>query len=342
MPGKEFTEPVPVLDDQGRPLNFGWSRSPLFIYDPTLIRSPRRRVSESDRYIFFSSTHLIILEVLDNGILGYVGLSVVSLRDKKRTTQTYLIPFPLGSFNLSRESEKGQMKLYTHKSMLDFTSLGRGIRLIRADIPRFGHHRRLRGELVLSPPEGAESMMTNMSWRMSRHAFRCLRHSPWYTVEGVIQFGAQEIVFTRGNSWGIFEWNRGIRPRQDVRYWAAGVGAVEGVLAGFNVGYDGADSSQGTENAFFLNGKLHKLDQVTFHIPPSNWLLPWRFTSNDNRLEMTFMPHQERSENQRLFLCSHKRRQVCGFFTGTVILDNGESFEFRNLTGFAERRKTQL
>jgi hypothetical protein len=108
------------------------------------------------------------------------------------------------------------------------------------------------------------------------------------------------------------------------------------------VGYSQADFPQGTENGFFVDGVLHKLDQVTFHIPMSNWLSPWRFTSNDNRLEMTFYPHQERIDRQRLFVYSSARRQVFGFFSGKVQLDDGYIVEFNNLTGFAERSKLRF
>jgi hypothetical protein len=181
-----------------------------------------------------------------------------------------------------------------------------------------------------------------MPWRGEKNAFRCARRSPWYIVEGVIQFGASELVFSPGNGWGIYEWNRGVRSRRDVRFWAAGCGQSNGRLASFSIGYDSADQSLGTENGFFLDGRLHKLDQVTFHISPHNWLLPWRFTSNDNRLEMIFSPHQERAESHRFFIHSLKQRQVCGFFSGQAVLDSGEIFEFQHIMGFAERRKTRF
>jgi hypothetical protein len=116
----------------------------------------------------------------------------------------------------------------------------------------------------------------------------------------------------------------------------------EDKLIGLSVGYSSADSSQGTENAFFVDGKLHKLDQVTFNIPPTNWLAPWRFTSNDNRLEMTFTPHQERIERRRLFFHYSTRRQLCGFFSGKAVLDDGAEIEFQNITGFTERNKMRF
>ncbi|MDR1863106.1 MAG: DUF2804 domain-containing protein [Treponema sp.] len=342
MVQNEIERRVPVLDETGKPGNFGWSRRPSFLYDPALIRSPRRSVCESDRYVFFSPTHLVILEILDNGYLGYTGMSVISLKDKKRSTQAFVVPFSLGSFDLGGDSDSGTLRVERKKSALTFSAMEGGARIIKADMPRFGRRRSLRGEVVFTPPAGSESLVTNMPWRRDKAAFRLSRRSPWYRAEGVIQFGAQELVFSGGNSWGIFDWNRGVRPGADVSFWASGCGLSGGAQAAFSIGYGSADSSLGTENAFFLDGRLHKLDQVTFHISPFNWLLPWRFTSSDGRLEMVFAPHQERSESHQMFFHYLKRRQVFGFFSGKVILDGGSEFEFRNIAGFAERKKTRF
>jgi hypothetical protein len=341
MTQHEIVEPVSVLDETGRPVNFGWARSPLFFYNPALIRVPHSRIAESDRYIVFSATHMISFEISDNGYLGYIGVSVISLRDKKRSTQAYTIPFPLGSFGCPSNSDAGSTRVQYKNSALDFIVMKGGARIIKVDIPKFGHHRNLRGALVLSEPPGAESMVNNINWRGEKNAFRYFRSSPWYIAEGVMQFGGSELVFTKDNAWGILDWSRGVRPRADVHYWAAACGMSGGRQIGFNVGYGLADSSHGTENAFFLEGKLHKLDQVTFNIPPVNWLEPWRFTSNDKRLEMHFIPHQERYERNRLFFYSIKRRQVCGSFSGKVVFEDGADLEFHNITGFAERKKTR-
>jgi hypothetical protein len=108
------------------------------------------------------------------------------------------------------------------------------------------------------------------------------------------------------------------------------------------VGYGSSDSGLGTENAFFVDGRLHKLDQVTFHISPADWLEPWRFTSNDKRLEMTFIPHQERNERHQMFFHYLSRRQMIGSFSGKIRLDTGEELEFHDLTGITERRRTRF
>ena len=341
-PQHEITGAVSVLSHAGEPQYFGWSRQPGLFYDPELSWAQRRRMSESDRYIVFNPTHLVIFEIRDDGFLGHAGITLVSLRDKKRTTQIFQNLFSIGLCEMPTGSEAGPTRYRRRQASLDFIPMGGGARIIKADIPKFGHHRSLRGELVLTEPVMAESLVTNMPWRDAKNAFRYSRRSPWYTVEGVIQFGTTEIVFTRGKAWGIFDWNRGVRPGADTRCWAAACGMGEGRLTSFSVGYSSADASAATENAFFVDGKVHKLDQVTFHIPPANWLDPWRFTSNDSRLEMTFTPHQERHERRRLLFHSSTRRQVCGFFSGTAILDDGSLIQFKQITGFAERDKMRF
>ncbi|MDR2245747.1 MAG: DUF2804 domain-containing protein [Treponema sp.] len=343
MPQIEMSAPLPVLDETGRPVNSGWARSSLFVYNAVLSQGLTQRILASDRYIVFSPTHLILLEILDGGYLGYAGISIVSLKDKKRSTQIFQTLIPLGSPGLPDSDEGGPVKFQRKKrANIEFIPMAAGVRLIKVDVPKFGHHCYLRGALVLSPPARAESLVTNMSWRAENNAFVLSRRSPWYIAEGVMQFGTAELIFTKGNAWGILDWNRGSRPRSDVRYWASACGMSGIRQVGFSVGYGSADGSAGTENAFFVDGRLHKLDQVTFHISPANWLDPWRFTGNDNRLEMTFNPHQERVERHRFAFHSLNRRQICGAFSGKVILDDGKELEFRNITGIAERRKTRF
>ncbi|MDR2964857.1 MAG: DUF2804 domain-containing protein [Treponema sp.] len=339
MEQKEICSPLSVLDDSGEPQNFGWSRQPSFFYDPAMVFMPRHRISESDRYIVQNPTHLVTFEIRDDGWLGYMGVSIISIRDKKRSTQAFSTPFPLGTYELPTSSVTGSVKWRKKKTHLDFVSMEDGVKIIKADIPQYGRHRSMRCQLVLMEPKDAQSLVTNQPWRNEKNAFRYTRCSPWYFVEGVIQFGGAEIIFTRGNGWGILDWNRCVRPAADIRYWASASGTIGSRQLSFCVGYSQADFSLGTENGFFVDGILHKLDQVTFHIPLSNWLSPWRFTSNDNRLEMVFVPHQERIDRRRLFFYNSTRRQVCGFFSGKVVLDDGSIVKFHNLTGFAERSK---
>jgi hypothetical protein len=157
-----------------------------------------------------------------------------------------------------------------------------------------------------------------------------------------MQMGNQDIVFTRGNAFGVFDWTRAARPKRDLRYGARGCGIFKKKQISFSLGYSTADTGAATENAFFLDGKLHKLDQVTFQISPKDWLLPWHFTSADGKIEMIFRPLADETVHSRIFFHSIGLHQFFGYFSGKVLQDDGEFFVFRNITGMTERRKSRL
>ncbi|MDR2841682.1 MAG: DUF2804 domain-containing protein [Spirochaetaceae bacterium] len=340
MPQIEFEEPSPIFDDVGKPINFGWSRYPVFKYSPALIWAPRRLITESERYFIFSPTQLFVFEIYDGGLSGHIRTVAVHLLDKKIFVKTEKLTFPMGGLELPDDTEAESVRLKNRTALIEFIIMNKESKIIKVDIHDLKHHSPLRGEVVLTRPLTSQSMVSNSPWNNEKNCFQLLRCSPCYAVEGVMQFENTSVVFTDRNSFGIYESKRAVRPAQDLHYWACGCGFYEDRQIGFSIGYGLADSSFGTENAFFVQGKLHKLDVVTFKIPHSNWLLPWYFTSSNNRLEMTFTPVQFYTNKLYLLVYSYRIVQAFGFFSGKVVLDDGSVFNFKNITGFAERRKS--
>jgi hypothetical protein len=78
VPQNEVSSELPVVDCAGRPANFGWSRRPSFTYDPAALWTPRRDVSEADRYAVFNPTNTVIFEVRDDGLTGSMCVTVAS------------------------------------------------------------------------------------------------------------------------------------------------------------------------------------------------------------------------------------------------------------------------
>jgi len=112
---------------------------------------------------------------------------------------------------------------------------------------------------------------------------------------------------------------------------------VDNSLFGFNIGYGFGDTGKATENGMFYNGKIHKLEEIQFHIPEDNYLDPWRISSSDNRFEMKFIPVIDRNSKTKVFILESDQHQVFGYFTGTAILDNGKIIELDRFFGFAEK-----
>ena len=342
MQETEVKKTVSVLDDNGTPINFGWAKSPFFEFDSSLLRSRPFNISYSDRYILVSRNNIVVLELMDDGYLGEMKAELLFLNNNKHITFSNKVPFSLGSFELPNENDSRSIKIQHKKNMFNFAAREGGIRIIKLDISNMARNLPgIRGQIVLSPPDEAESLFTHMPWKGRRKSFIYSRCSPWFSAEGVIQYGTKEIVFSSGEGWGILDWNRGVRPRNDLRFWASGSGKYNNRQTSFCVGFNSADSSYGTENAFFIDGKMHKLNQVSFHIP-SERNAQWRFTSNDMRLEMFFNPLQELDENHRLLFYSLKRRQFFGYFSGRIILEDDEEFHFDKILGMTERKKNRL
>lgn len=106
---------------------------------------------------------------------------------------------------------------------------------------------------------------------------------------------------------------------------------------GFNIGYGFGDTSAATENILFYDGKGHKLDDVTFHIPEEDYMKTWMFTSSDGRFEMEFVPVLDRSASLSAFIVSSDQHQVFGRMSGKAVLDDGRFIELKDFMCFAEK-----
>ena len=68
-----------------------------------------------------------------------------------------------------------------------------------------------------------------------------------------------------------------------------------------------------------------------------DYLKPWKFTSDDRRFELDFIPVIDRASCTDFKVLKSDQHQVFGNFSGTVVLDDGSPIQIRNLFGFAEK-----
>ena len=120
-------------------------------------------------------------------------------------------------------------------------------------------------------------------------------------------------------------------------FWGSGNTAIDGHVFGWNIGYGFGDTSAASENILFYDGTAHKLDDVVFHIPESGYMDPWRFSSSDGRVEMTFKPVLDRAACMDFKLIASDQHQVFGRMSGKAILDDGTEVNIRDVMCFAEK-----
>jgi len=102
MPQQEIGEPTVLLDGKGQLEKRGWARAPLFWYDRSLIRSPQRRILESDRYVVFSDRFALLFEVFDGGYLGEISVTVANFSEKVPKPTVFVFPFLLVPWHYRR------------------------------------------------------------------------------------------------------------------------------------------------------------------------------------------------------------------------------------------------
>jgi hypothetical protein len=81
---------------------------------------------------------------------------------------------------------------------------------------------------------------------------------------------------------------------------------------------------------------MTKVDMANFEYDNHDLYKPWRITSSDGRVDLTFNPETERGEAVNALLIKSKFIQLMGTFDGTLITADGEKIEIKGLPGWAE------
>ena len=157
-------------------------------------------------------------------------------------------------------------------------------------------------------------------------------------ASGRVKKGEETYIFNHDDSFGVLDWGRGVWTRKNTWFWGSASGRLrDGTSLGWNIGYGFSDRSYASENIIFYNNIGHKLDQIEFHFDKSDYLKPWKFSSNDGRFEMNMKPILDRNSKINLLLIKSVQHQVFGYFSGFFILDDGTKIEVKDLLGFAEK-----
>ena len=192
------------------------------------------------------------------------------------------------------------------------------------------------GDAIVAAGAGDDSIVMSTPFER-RHAFYYNEKVVCMPASGSLQYGDRALVFSPADCFGTLDWGRGVWTYRNSWYWGGGAGMVGGRRFGFNIGYGFGANDRATENALFVDGRLHKLEGVIFHVDDSDYLRPWRFDSSDGRFEMDFEPLLDRSARINLLVLKTDQHQVFGRYSGTAVLDDGERLEVRDLPGFAEK-----
>ncbi len=332
----EIISPARLLNSDGVPNNPGWSRDLILEYSRNDIKAPRFKIKEWDYYCILSDNAGVSFTIADNGYMGFIAATVFDFEKPEEISKDLITLFPLGKFKMPVSSKTGDV-LFENKTVSMKFIRKKEERLIEVAFRNFKDKQTLEANIRLNQPDRYETMVIATPFPKNKHAFYYNQKVNCMPAEGKLTLGDRTIPFDPRKSFGVLDWGRGVWTYNNTWYWGSASGKVGNDLFGFNIGYGFGDTSRATENLLFFNGKVHKLDQVEFHIPADSYLKSWTFSSNDSRFEMDFQPILDRHSNTNLLFLQSDQHQVIGRFSGKAILDDGKEIIMSDFLGFAEK-----
>ncbi len=331
----EVTTRQPLLDERGELREPGWSRSLVQEYDRKAVKAPKMRIKEWDYYLVVNKDFAGAFTISDDGYIGLQSVSLLTFGEKPwEHTETVLNAFPMGKLKLPADSSECVTAYSDKRLQMSFTAK-EGQRHIVCRFEKFCDGKPFECDVVLSQPP-MDSMVIATPWDKKRHFYynqkiNCMRASGYMAFDGV------RYEFDPTTDFGTLDWGRGVWTYDNTWLWGSGNADVDGNAFGFNLGYGFGNTAAASENVVFYDGRAHKLDDVTFHIPETGYMDPWRFTSSDGRFEADFVPVLDRAAKLDFKVLVSDQHQVFGRMTGKAVLDDGTEINFRDVTCFAEK-----
>lgn len=329
-----------LLDDGGKLLQAGYSTYLARTYRREDIKASKWRIKEWDYYLVSDGKAALAFTLSDIGYLALASISYVDLENAKYITKSGISPFPFGKHNFPSSYEKGDVAFKCGNVAISMRNDGK-VRRIKAECKNFDGKNSFFAEINLyAPPHDA--MVIATPFPGNDPAFYYNAKLNCMTASGYFEIGGKMYIFDVAKTLGTLDWGRGVWPYSNTWYWSSMQHRMpDGGTIGFNLGYGFGDTSQATENMFFINGKAHKLDKVDFGMPGKSekydLMRKWYFTDNEGRLDMTFTPIVDRRDSMNAGVLSTSQDQVFGTFDGLFILDDGTRLKFKDCAGFAEK-----
>ena len=338
IPQHEILNSGPLLNANGSLSTAGWSRQPMLdcnlenasFYSLKFLQP--LRVKRWDYYAIFTPNYFFSFTVSD---IGYMGMMFAYVLDFKTATfqeESIIAPFAKG-VDLPRNSQEGISHFDNGKVSLRF-SVEDGARHLQVNWPQFGETS-LSADIRLDCPPDHESMTITIPIEKQRFYYNrkinCMPASGW------VRYGETEHTLTPDTCLGQLDWGRGVWAYSSFWLWASSSGTLpDGRTLGLNMGYGFGDTTAASENAFILDGKVHKLGTLKFEYDAEHFMKPWRMKDDNGRLDLVFTPFYERVAKTDLKVLNSEVHQMFGRYRGTLVTDDGDSFVIEDLVGFAE------
>jgi len=347
-----------LLNSSGAPEDVGFMTTPLKVLnEDSLLPWQKFRLKKWDHFDVITDQFIFTLSVVDILFLGEVRVDYFDFSTRQHKSQVKAI-LPNKIPHLSYASHR-----FTAESKADDVSYDAGDLSLKVenigtlDNDKFNTRRisftsqelNLKLDLKLRESLKQESMTAVIPLSNEQQHFFYTIKEPNLGIEGTIKVDGQEheILNTKGG--GFIDWGRGVWTYNTYWVFARAQTVIENnkkfslVLAS---GYGDNTTSTATEDSFFIDETLFKLNTVKPEFDDFNLMNPWSFKTTDSKqgfgeCELVFVPHYVSSKKFNLYFLKSDMRVTFGEFNGWVSDKTGKKYTVQKMNAMIEIHKAK-
>lgn len=335
MISSELKEPVNLYNEDGS-VNWGWSRYPVYNLNLEKARFmklkafQRYRTKKWDYYYVFTDEYFFSITLADLGYAGMAFAYIYEYGDGSIKEDSLVIPFASG-FVMARGSDSGRTSFENKKLKVVFDA-GEDMRHIILNYPAFNKGQGLEADLEFQD-KGLESICVATPIENDRMNYT--RKICCMGAKGYIKRGDSLKELDPERDLGGLDWSRGFLATSTFWNWCCASSYQDGHSIGLNLCF-GLNDTRDTENAFFIDNKLYKVDTVKFDYDEKDRMKEWHVTSSDGKVDLMFTPEKERIAKTDVKIVKSEVHQMFGRYSGNLLMDNSLMFKVDGIRGAIE------
>ena len=301
----------------------GWAPQPII--DTSALGAGRGRTKRWEYWNVITPTHILAATVSSIDYACVPEVWVLERATGREWGRTATVIPPRDTV-LAARLEYGPSWTRAKELEIEITEEAGGTR-IQAEIPD------VEFNVFAALPPGHERLALAVPWSDTR--FQYTVKDVARPATGTLRLDGAEVRLPEGESWAVLDHGRGRWPYNISWNWGAGSGRSDGHVIGVQVGAQWTAGTGVSENAFFIDGQLHKIHGETeWEYDLAQWRAPWRVSGGG--FEAVLTPFHVKRSRTNLLLLSGRTDQCFGEWAGTFTTAAGSAISFAGIAGWAE------
>lgn len=166
-------------------------------------------------------------------------------------------------------------------------------------------------------------------------------HKASFLVDGALRIGDDQVRFDPSRDIANLDEHKSFFPYRTHRRWGTfAMHTAEG-LVGANFADHAMAPGEAEESCVWTPGACEPLAGVRFAKSDADPFAPWRASTSDGRLDVTFHPEARKNERHRFGVADLDYFQLCGRFTGSLE-GGGRRYAIEDVYGVCERMRARF